>query len=323
MNRHQVLAMILGLLLCEALAACNNAAPSAPTSTPPASPVPASPSPAVDYICPMDADVHSTVPGRCPTCGMDLVAAAAAAASAASTNSKPKEMPTVKLATTPTVPVAKQATDLVFRMEQAGAALTDFEVVHEKKVHLLMVTPDLAWFAHEHPELQPDGSFTLRFTFPAGGTYRLFSDFKPSQQRGYVVPVDVSVKGTPAPVVPLTPTDLSQPRAVGAYRVRMTSPPRPVGVAQTLEFIITKDGKLVNALEPYLGAMGHLVVLHEDARTMLHAHPADHEEHDDKPPAAHVSFQTKFQKAGRYKMWAQFQHQGQLVVADFVVDIAP
>ncbi len=28
----------------------------------------------VDFVCPMDKDVHSPVPGKCPRCGMKLVA---------------------------------------------------------------------------------------------------------------------------------------------------------------------------------------------------------------------------------------------------------
>jgi Cu(I)/Ag(I) efflux system membrane fusion protein len=32
----------------------------------------ASSPPAVDYTCPMHPDVHSTSPGKCPKCGMDL-----------------------------------------------------------------------------------------------------------------------------------------------------------------------------------------------------------------------------------------------------------
>jgi hypothetical protein len=39
-----------------------------PSPSPPASSSP----PPVDYTCPMHPDVHSTTPGKCPKCGMDL-----------------------------------------------------------------------------------------------------------------------------------------------------------------------------------------------------------------------------------------------------------
>jgi Cu(I)/Ag(I) efflux system membrane fusion protein len=44
-------------------------APSVSSSPPP--PASSSP-PAVDYTCPMHPEVHSTTPGKCPKCGMDL-----------------------------------------------------------------------------------------------------------------------------------------------------------------------------------------------------------------------------------------------------------
>jgi Cu(I)/Ag(I) efflux system membrane fusion protein len=45
-----------------------HAMPSMPSPSPPASSSP----PPVDYTCPMHPDVHSTTPGKCPKCGMDL-----------------------------------------------------------------------------------------------------------------------------------------------------------------------------------------------------------------------------------------------------------
>ena len=53
-------------------------------------------------------------------------------------------------------------------------------MVHEKILHLLMVSSDLAWFSHEHPELQTDGTFVLKTSFPHGGEFTLYHDFTPS-----------------------------------------------------------------------------------------------------------------------------------------------
>ncbi|MEJ7609534.1 MAG: hypothetical protein WKF37_25490 [Bryobacteraceae bacterium] len=40
--------------------------------------------------------------------------------------------------------------------------MTRFERIHEKLFHLFLVNQDLVTFAHEHPELQADGSFRYR-----------------------------------------------------------------------------------------------------------------------------------------------------------------
>jgi hypothetical protein len=89
-----------------------------------------------------------------------------------------------------------------------------------KLIHLLMVSSDLAWFAHEHPALEPDGSFTLRTTFPHGGTYTLFHDFTSKRDGMQVVPVELAVAGeVPAPVALLpTPTGHASSKAAGDTR---------------------------------------------------------------------------------------------------------
>jgi hypothetical protein len=53
----------------------------APKEAPRATPAGSAPRAAgTQYLCPMDKDVHETRPGKCPKCGMDLVAAAPAKA---------------------------------------------------------------------------------------------------------------------------------------------------------------------------------------------------------------------------------------------------
>ena len=116
-------------------------------------------------------------------------------------------------------------------------------------------------------------------------------------------------------------------------------------------------GKPVDDLEPYLGAMGHLVILSSDTRAFLHAHPMeggmqsmsgemDHSKmdhgsgttgaphaHSDSGAAPHehaapskggpdVIFHTNFPEPGRYKLWGQFQHKGRIVTAAFTIDVA-
>lgn len=318
--------LMLALVAALATAACpsQDTVPpvhkEGPTTTAVADPPPAkAAAPAASYTCPMHPDVVSDKPGKCPKCGMDLVSTA------------PQAAITISVTPTPARPEAGKPVKLVFEMKSAGARIAAFDVVHEKKLHLLMVTPDLAWFAHEHPEPQADGTFVLDYTFPSGGTYRLFTDFKAAGRAGAVLTTDIVVDGIPKPVANLTPSNLKEPRSIGGVEVRFTSPPPAAGVEKTLTFVVTKGGKPVTDLEPYLGAMGHLVVIGSDAKTFLHAHPEDHAAKPHVDPAgaaphAHpttgiVSFATKFPHPGLYKAWAQFQIKGKPVIADFVFDV--
>ncbi len=275
------------------------------------------------YTCPMHPEVVSDAPGRCPKCGMELVSTAQQA---------PIE---VHVTTTPAKPKAGEKTKLEFEMKSAGQRLAKFDVVHEKRLHLLMVTPDLAWFAHEHPQLQADGTFVLEYAFPSGGSYRLFSDFKATDRAGAVLTTDIEVDGPARPVQQLVASDLKAPRSVDGYEVRFTSAPPVAGVEKQMTFVVMQDQKPVTNLEPYLGAMGHLVIIGSDVKAFLHAHPADHAEgaarpHVDQagaPAHAHaatpgiVSFSTTFPRPGLYKAWAQFQVNGKPVIGDFVFDV--
>ena len=66
---------------------------------------------------------------------------------------------------------------LRLRDRKSGEVLTKFDIVHEKKLHLLITARDLSWFNHIHPELQPDGRWIIEFALPRPGTYRLYADY--------------------------------------------------------------------------------------------------------------------------------------------------
>src|SRR5205807_2260126 len=83
---------------------------------------------------------------------------------------------------TPSAAKPRQQAVLTFRILDpvTGKLVTHFETVHEKLFHLFIVSRDLQHFAHEHPQLQPDGSFVYKYRIPQGGQYRLLCDFYPT-----------------------------------------------------------------------------------------------------------------------------------------------
>src|SRR5690625_6712189 len=57
--------------------------------------------------------------------------------------------------------------------------------------------------------------------------------------------------------------------------------------------------KIKNAIpDPYLGALGHVVIIDEQAEKFIHVHPISNNE---------TIFETQFEKAGIYKLWAEFK----------------
>src|SRR3954452_8924882 len=124
-----------------------------------------------DFVCPMDRDVRSPRPGNCPRCGMKLVAGLP----------MPEEYPMEFRATPSFIPAGRDIT-LEFRVldPKTRRPVTHFESIHEKLFHLFLVSQDLDYFSHEHPQLTGSGWFRLRTRLPKPGTYRLLADFDPS-----------------------------------------------------------------------------------------------------------------------------------------------
>ena len=54
-----------------------------------------------------------------------------------------------------------------------------FDIMHEKLLHLIVVSKDLTYFDHLHPEYVGGGQFEINTKFPAGGHYQLIADFTP------------------------------------------------------------------------------------------------------------------------------------------------
>lgn len=67
-------------------------------------------------------------------------------------------------------------------------------------------------------------------------------------------------------------------------------------------------------LEPYLGAMAHVMVLSADGRDFVHVHAVD-----SRSSASRMSAHAVFPRAGLYKLWAQLQRQGKVATIPFVV----
>lgn len=235
---------------------------------------------------------------------------------------------------------AGKAAAMVFTLKDAkGAPVKDLETVHEKVLHLLVVSKDLSWFAHEHPTRRADGAFTIPMTFPAGGEYTLYFDFTPKGSPQQVVPVKVTATGTPKTAVPLT-VDADKPKTIDGFTVALdTEGAIKAGGKAHMSFTISKDGKPVTTLRPYLGAMGHLVIISQDGTQFVHAHPHEGGEHGAGAHDAHgghgegakkdehaghggaapkaadagmgmggpkVDFEAHFKEPGTYKAWGQF-----------------
>jgi len=80
--------------------------------------------------------------------------------------------------------------------------------------------------------------------------------------------------------------------------------------------LFDENGRPLNDLEPYLGAMGHLVILSADGEQFVHAHPDAASAKSNQ-----VAFGAHFPSVGFYKGWGQFQRSGTIRTIPFVIDV--
>jgi Heavy metal binding domain len=264
------------------------------------------------YQCPMHPEVVSDKPGDCPKCGMHLEHTDNVAGSG-----RTFEM---RLTKTPEAVEAGKPVKLAFRPVDKAApdAPVPLALVHEKKIHLIIVSRDLSEFFHEHPTFGADGAYTQEFTFKTGGDYVLFQDYTPDGDRHQLGRQDVTVNGAKRPAVKFDKDVMTWKDADG-YAAELTfDQPAKVGASLAVQTRITRNGQPVTDLDNYLGALGHMVIISEDTKQYLHVHPQDQ---TDKGPA--VGFHTQFEQAGRYRVFLQFNHGDKIHTADFVVNVAP
>ena len=200
--------------------------------------------------------------------------------------------------------------------DASGSMVKEFETVHEMKVHLIIVRDGLDQFAHIHPEIDPAGNISATFNFPTAGKYRLYADHKPVGKSQAVAIAEVDVTGTPPPKGALVPNTPGRVKADG-LGAEIAVENAKAGEMTRISFTLLDAGdKPVTDLRPYLGAMGHLVVLSADGKQFVHSHPAE-----GKSSGGTVAFEAHFPQPGIYKGWGQFQRLDAVHNVPFVVEV--
>lgn len=260
------------------------------------------------YACPMHPDVQGHEGGKCNKCGMAL--------------EHMDDVPAkgnfeMQLATSPQIIEAGKSVTLAFtpKNKDNPSAAVPLDIEHEKKIHLILVSEDLSWFNHIHPEYQADGSYTAEETFPYGGNYILYADYKPSGSSHQLEIINVQVNGKSIPAK--TYTTFKNTASSNDYTVTL-KPDDGVFISnKAIHFdgVCTKNGKPfdVSQLQNYLGAKGHMVGINTETKEYVHLHP--------EVEGTILHFHTTFEKAGNYRLWLQFMADGQLHTTDFFINV--
>ncbi len=260
------------------------------------------------WWCPMHVDVRSPTGGSCPICSMALV------------RIPPPRVGEYRLDVSllPRPGGGSSGLTIVVRDPDTGERVLRFIVVHERQLHLFIISRDLTRFAHVHPQRREDGTFELEHDM-AAGEYMLIADFLPADGTAQLVQRAVVTPGYAGPLF-ATSMPISSPReqVTGGLRIRLDSEALRPRRESLLRFLLSDvdSGLPVTDLEPYLGAAGHMLIVSNDLSTAIHGHP---EGILTSGPV--VTFGSVFPAPGVYKLWVQFQRRGQVVTTSFVVTV--
>ncbi len=197
-----------------------------------------------------------------------------------------------------------------------GEPVKDFDVVHEKPMHLIVVSEDLSTFAHLHPELDADtGRFHMAINqpgadpdnrdaataVPKAGRFLVFTEATPTGRGAQDARFTITAAGAPEPIdPPLDPTtpggtirkffkaDGSPGQYGDPYQALLSVYKMPTMTHLVLNLKQARTGadgairyRDVTDLEPWLGMPGHGVLISKSGadvkdRVFRHLHAGHH-----------------------------------------------
>ncbi len=197
-----------------------------------------------------------------------------------------------------------------------GRPVTRYTANHEKDLHLVVVRSDGAHFRDVHPRTDDHGGWSIPWRWTDAGTYRVFADFVPTDLgTNLTLTSAVQVTGTLSAARGPARTERSEVDGFTvARRGELTA-----GQESTLTFTVSRDGRPVTTLQPYLGAYGHLVALRSGDLGYLHVHPTGEPGDGRTEPGPEIAFRVEAPSAGDYLLYLDFRVDGVVSTAAFTV----
>lgn len=248
--------------------------------------------------------------------------------------------------------------DVRWLRERGLSPRTDLIEDHGKLVHLFVLSTDgRSAFAHLHPSTQDSVHFESTFPPLPSGTYNVFADvvhasgLTETMTTTLVVSSDTLALGDDGVADPDDSWGLGRPgdvptRAVLGDGTTLTwlrgNAPLVENTEAGLRFAVAPPDGDTASLEPYLGMVGHAVVVRDDARVFIHLHPlgtisvaaqaqlagatadasTDHAGHAPSIQRDTLYFPYAFPQAGNYTVWVQVKRGGRVLTGSFPINVA-
>ena len=201
-----------------------------------------------------------------------------------------------------------------------GKPVTNFAVEQTQRLHFYVIRSDLTGYQHVHPTLAGNGTWTAALAALRPGTWRLYASFVPdtgpAKGQEIVLSRTVSVPGravataVPAPS-PSTTVDGYTVTVKGKLMANRASP---------LTVTITRNGRPVTNLQPYLDTYAHLTAFHEGDLAFAHLHPETQVDGDHGGPT--LPFHAELPRSGNWRLFLQFQTSGTVHTAALTVHVS-
>jgi len=192
--------------------------------------------------------------------------------------------------------------------------VVELETVHEKKAHIIIVSDDLEYFSHIHPDYEGNGTYSVKTNLPFGGKYELFIEYKPKGGKKIADRFNLNVDGSEKPnAIFKSERYLFENQNLSV----MLRPSEELFSGKEIHIPVTilKDGKELNAanFDNYLGEKAHAVLIRIANFDFLHVHPMVMNNQ--------LNLHMNIVKSGYYRLWLQFQIDGILYTTDFVLEV--
>ncbi|MGF0318301.1 hypothetical protein [Nocardia fluminea] len=200
-----------------------------------------------------------------------------------------------------------------------GSAVTEFDAIHDRELHLIVARRELTGFWHVHPQREADGTWVIQLDLPEAGAYRVFTDIAPrALGRTITLGADLAIAGHYAPQpVPA----VNRATEVDGYEVSVDGELRTEGDLLTLT--VRKNSEPVTDLQPYLAAFGHLVILRAGDLAYVHVHPNGEPGDGITPSGPEITFHTAVPGPGTYRLFLDFKHNDVVRTAAFTLATTP
>lgn len=207
-----------------------------------------------------------------------------------------------------------------------GLPVEDLIAHHDALVHFVVISQDGGFFSHTHPPRTGPGRFSAALTPDRPGRYTLYAEIERRDSGTQVLSHDFELGGA-ATAAPAQFAGLG-PREAGGMQVTVQSSVSALAAGRqaTFTFSFSQNGKPVNDLQPWLGMAGHMIARGDDGALFAHIHAVG-----PMAPAGlmatgvnygpDIQFVYTFPQPGRYQVWGQFRHAGQIVTVPLAVDV--